>query len=104
MSSQNNDQIEEMSEIIRNTWLPIVQGNTVIGETHIYSGDAFRIAENLFYSGYSKHPPGEWLWKGSRCFCSVCQKDSGVAHHYEDGTVDLYSWCPHCGSNMTWEG
>lgn len=56
----NNNHIEEMADVIRNTWLPIMRGDAVVGETCIYSDDALRIAENLFYKGYSKRPHGKW--------------------------------------------
>lgn len=43
---------------------------------------------------------GYWQWKECKCFCSICKEEGGIKHHYEDGTVDLYSFCPNCGAKM----
>jgi hypothetical protein len=49
-----NNYIEEMTELIRNTWLPIMQGDITVGETRISDYDAVRIAEALYEAGYKK--------------------------------------------------
>jgi hypothetical protein len=49
-----NKTIKEMTELIRNTWLPIMQGDITVGETHISDDVAIRIAEALYEAGYKK--------------------------------------------------
>lgn len=56
----DNDYIEELAQVIHDTWLPINQGTVTVGETRICIEDALKIAENLYYNGYCKRPHGEW--------------------------------------------
>ena len=46
---------------------------------------------------------GRWIWKGGKCFCSVCSRQGEAARVYQDGTVDEYPYCPNCGAKMDLE-
>ena len=49
-----NDAIVAIAAVIKNTWLPIMQGPITVGETHISSYDATRLAEAIYEAGYRK--------------------------------------------------
>lgn len=49
---------------------------------------------------YKVQVPGRWIWKDSKCFCSVCLKQGDPKRYYEDGTVEEYDFCPNCGVKM----
>ena len=56
-------QIEEMASIIENTYLPINQGDTTVGETTLRSADSYVLADSLYNTGYRKQSEGEWIDK-----------------------------------------
>jgi hypothetical protein len=94
-----SNQIEEMTYIIQNTWLPIMRGQDTVGETHIGERDAIRIATKLIEANYVKQQEGGWVLErepnGKPYFfhCSICDKETKV------GTA----FCPNCGAKMTKE-
>lgn len=47
-------QIDEMTKIIQNTWLPINHGNVTVGDRRIREDDAHRVAYDLYNAGYRK--------------------------------------------------
>lgn len=117
--------IEELAQIIQDTRLPIMSGEAIIGETHVYPGEALRIAENLYSKGYCKGSQneqkpevdielydlpaedvielkhGEWLMCYNEhhhltsCKCSICQKAA-----FEHAKYIGYKYCPFCGAKM----
>lgn len=51
-------QIDEMATVIANTYLPVMQGVTTVGEICLGCGDAWRISNALYNAGYRKQ---EWI-------------------------------------------
>lgn len=47
-------QIEEMTTVIANTYLPVMQGVTTVGEICLGGGDAWRISNALYNAGCRK--------------------------------------------------
>ena len=93
-------QLEDMTYIIQNTWLPIMRGADTIGETRIGERDASRIANNLIEAGYRKQHEGKWKL-GSYGFgtCSACNFTQ--ASVYDQDTYQRYCGC--CGAKMSLE-
>jgi hypothetical protein len=94
------NQLEDMTSIIQNTWLPIMRGQDTVGETHIGERDAIRIANSLIEANYVKQREGKWKL-GSYGFgtCSVCNFTQ--ASVYDQDTYQRY--CGHCGAKMSLE-
>ncbi len=93
--------IEEMTTVIKNTWLPINRGDTTIGETRLSEYDAFRLANALYDAGHTKQQnKGTWkLHSTGFGTCSVCNFTQ--ASVYDQDTYQRY--CGHCGAKMSLE-
>lgn len=99
-----NTQLEEMTSIIQNTWLPIMRGYDTVGETRLSERDASRIANQLIEAKYVKQREAEWLrGKDGLFVCSVCNKTCP----YDASADDILYWeckfCPNCGAEMNRE-
>ena len=89
------DNFDRMREAIQNTWLPIMNGADTVGETHLGTGDVFRLATALINEGFRLERKGEWLtdkYGMERSICSIC----GAV--YEGGGGN---YCSNCGARMT---
>jgi hypothetical protein len=96
-----NKTIEEMTELIRNTWLPIMQGDVTVGETHISDYNAIRIAETLYKAGYKKPIEGVWtLNKDGSGTCRLCGFTQRAVWDYDN----YQRYCSVCGALMKLEG
>jgi hypothetical protein len=95
-----NTQLEEMTSIIQNTWLPIMRGQDTVGETHIGERDAIRIANSLIEANYVKQREGKWKL-GSYGFgtCSACKFTQASIWDYDN----YQKYCGHCGAKMSLE-
>jgi hypothetical protein len=95
-----NTQLEEMTSIIQNTWLPIMRGQDTVGETHIGERDAIRIATSLIEANYVKQREGKWKL-GSYGFgtCSECNFTQASIWDYDN----YQNYCGHCGAKMSLE-
>ena len=98
-------QLEDMTGIIQNTWLPIMRGVDTIGETHISERDAIRIANNLIAAKYVKQAEAEWLkGKHGLYVCSVCDKTCPYDAQADDISYWECKFCPSCGAKMNTGG
>ena len=95
-----NTQLEEMTSIIQNTWLPIMRGADTVGETHISERDAIRIANSLIEANYAKQCEGKWKL-GSDGFgtCSICNFTQASVWDFDS----YQNYCGHCGAKMSLE-
>lgn len=95
-----NSQLEDMTYIIQNTWLPIMRGVDTIGETRIGPGDAMRIANNLIEANYIKQRESKWtLGSCGSGTCSACNVTQAAIWDYDN----YQRYCGHCGAKMSLE-
>jgi NADH pyrophosphatase NudC (nudix superfamily) len=95
-----NAQLEEMTYIIHNTWLPIMRGLDTIGETIISERDAARIANELIEANYVKQREGKWkLCDGGFGTCSACNFTQASVWDFDN----YQRYCGHCGAKMSLE-
>lgn len=80
------NQLEEMASIIKNTWLPIMQGADTVGETRIGERDAIRIANRLTEANYVKQVEAEW-----------CPYTEYYADDYSECNTRKVFACSRCG-------
>ena len=96
-----NNQLEEMTSIIQNTWLPIMRGQDTVGETRIGERDAIKIANSLIEANYVKQHEAEWLkGKYGLYVCSVCDKTCPYDAQADDISYWECKFCPSCGAKM----
>ena len=95
-----NTQLEEMTYIIQNTWLPIMRGQDTIGETRIGERDAARIANELIEANYVKQREGKWKLGGNGSgTCSTCSFTQVSVWDFDS----YQNYCGHCGAKMSLE-
>ena len=95
-----NTQLEEMTYIIHNTWLPVTRGPDTIGETIISERDAAIIANELIEANYVKQREGKWkLESYGFGTCSVCKFTQTSIWDYDN----YQKYCGHCGAKMSLE-
>lgn len=85
---------DRMREVISNTWLPIMNGADIIGETRLGTRDVFRLATALINEGFRLECKGEWLtdkYGMERSICSIC----GAIYEGDGG-----NYCRKCGAKM----
>jgi hypothetical protein len=91
------NQIEDMTYLIQNTWLSIMRGPDIIGETCIGERDAIRIANNLIEANYVKQREGKWkLMSSGFGTCSECNFTQASVWDYDN----YQNYCGHCGAKM----
>ena len=95
-----NSTLEELTTIIQNTWLPIMQGQDTVGETYLGERDASRIANQLIEAKYVKQREGKWkLYDGGFGTCSACNFTQASVWDFDN----YQNYCGHCGAKMSLE-
>lgn len=90
------NEINNLSELIQNTYLPIMCGPDTVGEYHISSDVANRLAANLVANDVTVRKHSKWnIEVGMNYFkeriCPICKK------HVES---NFWNYCPNCGAKM----
>ena len=95
-----NTQLEEMTYIVQNTWLPIMRGQDTIGETRIGERDAIRIANNLIEANYIKQAEAEWIPSTRYHGFYMCSSCRSTNKEHQTFYRNVWSFCPHCGAKI----
>jgi hypothetical protein len=94
------NEINNLSELIQNTYLPIMRGSATVGEYRINSDVADRLAAHLVANDVIIRKHSAWIFVNDRCGCRECR--NCLSYDGNGVILDLshLSYCPWCGAKM----
>lgn len=81
----------------------LIHGATSDMDSYLPTKEVYRVIDEVPAAEVAPVVHGRWEWKNGKPFCSVCKEQAEPRHHFEDGTVEEYDYCPNCGARMDGE-
>ena len=94
------NEINNLSELIQNTYLPIMCGKVTVGEYRINSDVANQLAAHLIANDVAIQKHSTWIFVNDRCGCRECR--NCLSYDGNGVILDLshLPYCPWCGAKM----
>lgn len=94
------NEINNLSELIQNTYLPIMRGEVTVGEYRINSDVANQLAAHLIANDVTIQKHSAWIFVNDRCGCRECR--NCLSYDGNGVILDLshLPYCPWRGAKM----